>query len=66
MAGAVNEMVAFAEHCRKGGKPASGIENARLATLMAIMGRKAMFNEKTWKFDERVIDWKDLGTTTDL
>jgi hypothetical protein len=65
--GTTNELAAFAAHCRKGVKelPASNIETARVATLMCMMGRAAMFNPSTGRFDERVIEWKDLGTTTD-
>jgi predicted dehydrogenase len=66
--GAVHELLAFADHCRKGPNqplPASNIETARIATFMGMMGRMAMFNTKTWKWNERVIEWKDLGTTTD-
>ncbi|MBN1342781.1 MAG: Gfo/Idh/MocA family oxidoreductase [Phycisphaerae bacterium] len=65
--GVTRQILAFADGCRKTEKflPASNIETARTATLMSIMGRQAMFNPSTKKFDERVIEWKDLGTTTD-
>ncbi len=65
--GVAAQLLAFAAHCRKKEKvlPASNIETARIATLMSIMGRTAMYNPSTKKFDERVIEWKDLGTTTD-
>lgn len=65
--GVDGQLLAFAAHCRKKDKvlPASNIETARIATLMSIMGRTAMFDPKSKKFDERVIEWKDLGTTTD-
>lgn len=65
--GVTRQLLAFADHCRKTEKvlPASNIETARIATFMSMMGRAAMFNPKTGKFDERVIEWKDLGTTTD-
>jgi len=65
--GVKGQLLAFAAHCRKKEKvlPASNIETARIATFMSMMGRQAMFDPSTKKFDERVIEWKDLGTTTD-
>jgi len=65
--GVTEQLLAFAAHCRKGVKeqPACNIETSRIATFMSMMGRMAMFNPSTKKFDERVIEWKDLGTTTD-
>ncbi len=65
--GTTNEMASFAALCRKGTKetPASNIETARIATFMCIMGRMAMCASATAKFDERVVEWKDLGSTTD-
>lgn len=67
LTGVKGELLAFAEHCRSKEKvtPASNIESARVATLMSMMGRQAMFDPSKKKFDERVIEWKDLGTTTD-
>jgi len=63
--GTLQELISFARHCRTGEKPACNIEVARLAALMGIMGRTAMFDRSAWKFNPRVIEWKDLGTTTD-
>jgi len=65
--GTTNQIAAFAAHCRKGTKelPASNIETGRVATLMCLMGRMAMCKPGSDKFEERVIEWKDLGTTTD-
>ncbi len=65
--GVTAQILAFAASCRKGVKelPACNIETSRIATFMSMMGRMAMFNPSTKKFDERVIEWKDLGTTTD-
>lgn len=64
-AGTINELRAFARHCREGGTPLANIEVARRATLMGIMARMAMFDTKRRAFRSREVTWDDLGTTTD-
>ena len=48
-----------------GRAPQAGIETARNAALMGIMGRMAMANTSGDAYDPRVIRWGDLKTTTD-
>ncbi|MCX8038291.1 MAG: Gfo/Idh/MocA family oxidoreductase [Candidatus Sumerlaeia bacterium] len=57
----------FADNIRTGGKrkPNSNAETARVATLMALMGRAAFHNMATNRYESRIIKWSDLGTTTD-
>ncbi len=61
----VKQLVDFGRCCRTGEKPACDIEVARLATLMGIMGRMAMFDPSANNFEPRVIEWKDLKSTTE-
>lgn len=71
--GTVEELEGFVENVRKDGKDKvlSNVETARVATLMAIMGRMAfrdivVKNDKVEKntLEPRVIKWEDLGSTT--
>ncbi len=63
--GTVEEFSAFADCIRTGKMPYSNHETARVSTLMALMGRKAMYDRETRSFTPRVIEWKDLGSTTE-
>ena len=66
--GTIEELQDFVDNIKTGGKrvPNANVETARVATLMAIMGRMAMRNPEKNIFEPRIIRWKDLGTTTDL
>jgi len=57
----------FLDNIRTGARrpPQAGIETARNAALMGIMGRMAMANATGDAYDPRVIRWADLKTTTD-
>ena len=71
--GEVEQLEAFVANIQKGGtdKVLSNVETARVATLMAIMGRMAfryivIKNDKVEvnTLEPRVIKWEDLGSTT--
>lgn len=66
--GTEEELCAFVAHIKSGSKelPAANVETGRICSLMCIMGRMAMANPATNKYEPRIIRWKDLGTTTDL
>lgn len=57
----------FVANIKEGGKriPNANVETGRVATLMSIMGRMAMVNTKKNNFEPRVIEWKDLKSTTE-
>jgi predicted dehydrogenase len=61
------QLAAFAHNIRKGGKDKvlSNVETARVATLMAIMGRTAFRNLEKNVFEPRVVKWEDLKSTTE-
>jgi len=65
--GEVEQLAAFVDNLRKGGKEKvlSNVESARVATLMAIMGRTAFRNLEKNTFEPRVIRWEDLRSTTE-
>jgi predicted dehydrogenase len=65
--GTDNELEAFVKNVGSGKpvKPISNVETARVATLMALMGRQAFRDVKSGKYESNVVRWKDLGTTTD-
>jgi len=46
--------------------PNANVETGRVATLMAILARKAMRNAQKNTFEAQALKWKDLGSTTDL
>ena len=60
------QLECFARHIRNGETPNSNVETARISTLTALMGRKAMYNREKGQFEPSQITWKDVGTTTDL
>jgi predicted dehydrogenase len=55
----------FVDCIRTGKTPYSNHETARVSTLMALMGRRAMYDRDSRSFASRVINWQDLGSTTD-
>jgi predicted dehydrogenase len=65
--GTTEQLKDFFDNIRTGGKrvPKANIETARNATLTGIMGRMAMTNEAKNTYEPRVIQWSDLGSTTD-
>jgi len=62
--GTLEELIAFADHIRKGEKSRSNQETGRVSTLMSLMARKAMYERDNKTFDPKVVSWQDLGTTT--
>ncbi len=62
--GTLEELIAFADHIRKGEKARSNQETGRVSTLMSLMARKAMYERDNKTFDPKVVSWQDLGTTT--
>jgi predicted dehydrogenase len=66
--GTMEELQAFVANVKEGGKrmPTANVETGRVATLMTIMGRMAMINAAKNRFEPSTIQWKDIGTTTDL
>lgn len=63
--GTYEELEGFARHIKNGEQPLSNVETARVSTLISLMGRKAMYDRNTKKFEPKVVKWEDLGTTTD-
>lgn len=59
--GTYEELEAFAQHIRNDEQPRIGIEQARLSTLMGILGRKAMYDAKANEFGLSCVKWEDLG-----
>lgn len=64
--GTPEEFASFIDCLRTGKKPYSNHETARVSTLMALMGRKAMYDRGSRTFTSRVIEWNDLGSTTEI
>ncbi len=64
-AGTKPELEAFIEGCRTGKTPFSNVETGRVSTLMAILGRKAMYNAQKGRFEIQTVTWEDLGSTTE-
>jgi len=65
--GTTEELLDFVDNIKTGGKrtPSANVETGRVSTLMAIMGRTAMYNSAKNAFDPRVIRWEDLGSTSE-
>ena len=65
--GTQEELCAFVAHIKSGSRelPAANVETGRICTLMCIMGRMAMANPATNKYEPRLIRWKDLGSRTE-
>ena len=65
--GTKEEMQDFVENIKTGAKriPNANVETGRIATLMCIMARKAMVDAAKNAYESRIIQWKDLGSTTD-
>lgn len=65
--GTDEELVGFLEAVRKNDKKLvkSNQETGRTATLTSLMGRMAMYNRGTNKFEPRIMKWQDLGSTTE-
>ena len=58
----------FVDNIKKGGKVTAwaNAETGRVSTLMCMMGRLAMVNKEKDVYEPRVVNWKDLHSTTDL
>jgi predicted dehydrogenase len=65
--GTAEELVDFAANIKAGAQrvPNANVETGRIATLMSLVGRQAMYDRSTSSYDPRVIRWEDLGSTTD-
>jgi predicted dehydrogenase len=63
--GTEEEFASFIDCLRSGKKPYSNHETARVSTLMSMMGRQAMYDRKSRDFTPRVVEWSDLGSSTD-
>jgi myo-inositol 2-dehydrogenase / D-chiro-inositol 1-dehydrogenase len=46
-------LAAFIENARAGKKPLNNVESARRSTLMAMLGRKAIY-------EKRIVEWKEV------
>jgi predicted dehydrogenase len=64
--GTQEEFNSFVECIRTGKTPDSSHETARISTFMSMMGRMAMYNRDTRSFDPRIIEWEELGSTTEV
>lgn len=66
--GTAEELVDFVANIKSGGKrvPNANVETGRVCSLMCIMGRMAHVNKAKDCYEPRVVNWKDLGSTTDL
>ncbi len=64
--GTVQELYGFVDAVRKNDKKLvhNNQETGRVPTIMSLMGRKAMYNRATDKFEPRLIRWEDMGSTT--
>jgi len=64
--GTDEELKGFVEAVRKNDKKLvrSNQETGATSTLISMMGRRAMYNRKTNKFEPRLVEWKDLGSTS--
>ncbi len=63
--GTFDQFEAFAQHMRKGEKPLSNVETARISSLTALMGHQAMYNRAKQQYEPSMIEWKDIKITTD-
>lgn len=66
--GTNEELVDFVENIRTGAKrmPDANVETGRAAALACIMGRLASVNLKKNRYEPSVVEWKDVGSKTDL
>ncbi len=64
--GTDEELVGFVEAVRKNDKRLvrSNQETGAVSTLISLMGRRAFYNRDKNKFEPRVVEWKDLGSTS--
>jgi len=65
--GTTEELQDFVDNIKTGGKrkPNANVETGRVATMMCLMARKAHVNPEKNAFEPRVVEWKDLGSSTD-
>ncbi len=63
--GTREELQDFVENIKTGAKrmPNANVETGRICSLMCMMARKAMVNEKKNAYEPRMVTWKDLGST---
>jgi predicted dehydrogenase len=65
--GTPESLVHFVDNIKKGNRtPWANVESGRICSLMCIMGRMAMINAKKNAYEPSMVNWKDLGSTTDL
>ncbi|MBI4578421.1 MAG: Gfo/Idh/MocA family oxidoreductase [Planctomycetes bacterium] len=65
--GTPDSLVHFVDNIKKGNKkPWANAETGRICSLMCLMGRMAHVNAKKNAYEPRVVNWKELGSTTDL
>jgi len=64
--GSREELQDFVKNIKTGAKrmPDANVETGRICSLMCIMARMAMVNEKKNVYEPRMMKWEDLGTTT--
>lgn len=65
--GTVEELQGFIDNVKTDGAstPNANVETGRVCSLMCIMGRMAMVNKKKNSYEPTIVEWKDLGSTTD-
>jgi predicted dehydrogenase len=65
--GTKEELAAFVANIKSGGKQPinANVETGRICSLMCLMGRMAAVNAARNAYEPRVIQWKELGSTTD-
>jgi len=65
--GSAEELADFVANIKAGGKrlPNANVETGRVCSLICIMARMAMVNAKKNAYEPAVVQWKDLGSTTD-
>lgn len=58
------EIMEFRDCVLNGTTPTSNVETARVSTLMALMGHKAMFLRDQNSYTQGMVTWEDMGSTT--
>jgi hypothetical protein len=63
--GTREELQDFVQNIKTGAKrlPNANVETGRVCSLMCMMARMAMVNEKKNAYEPRMIKWEDLGST---
>ncbi len=65
--GTDEELCDFVENVKTGGKrkPNANVDTGRICSLMCVMARMAMVDEKKNAYEPRVIHWKDIGSRSE-